>query len=121
MVDLGEKYDSDGRLEQKLRAALRPLPAPAGFADRVIARSRKLPLPRTLSFAVRQRGFQPVLHWSIAATLLLAVALGGVLEHQSRRRIAGERARDQVLLALRITSTTIHAVRNQVTADSHNN
>jgi hypothetical protein len=57
---------------------------------------------------------------AIAATLLLAVSLGGYFEHQRQRQIAGEHARQQVLLALKITSSTLQDVRNKVDGDNAN-
>ena len=121
MVDFGEKYEREDELEQELRAGLTPLPAPEGFANRVIARSRELSHARTLSFAAHRKGFPAILRWSVAAVLLLAIALGGALQHhRQQRQIAGERARQQVLLALRITSFTLQAVRDRVDKNSSN-
>ena len=54
------------------------------------------------------------MRWAIAAGLLLAVGLGGYSERRREQRIAGERARQQVFLALRITSATLHAVQNKL-------
>jgi hypothetical protein len=107
----------DSNFEQELRARLQPLPAPEGFTDRVLARveslSRPVPLPwRTRTVRnLRMRG-------AIAAMLLLTVSLGGYFEHQRQRQIAGEHARQQVLLALRITSSTLQDVRNKVDGDN---
>ncbi len=119
MVEFDERHGPDDEWEQALRSALRPRPAPEGFANRVLARSQELPPAESPAFRKRF-GFHPVLRWAIAAVLLLTVSIGGFAFHQRQRRIAGERARDQVLLALRITSITIRAVRNQVGRDSHN-
>ena len=120
MADFKDRRDGEDELDRELRAALHPLPAPAGFADKVIARSRELPRRRRLVLAGGRKDFYPLLRWSVAAMLLLAVTLGGVLEHQRQRRIAGEHARQQVLLALRITSFTLRAVRNRVDKNSTN-
>jgi hypothetical protein len=120
MDELRSEFGADGELEQELRAALRPLPAPAGFADRLIARSRELPQVESLPQSVRHRGLPQVMRWALAAVLLLAVSFGGFFEHQRQRRIAGEHARDQVLLALRITTVTLRAVRNHVDKSNTN-
>jgi hypothetical protein len=56
----------------------------------------------------------PLVRGAIAATLLLSVGVGGYFEHQRERQIAGEHARQQVLLALRITGSTLQDVRNKV-------
>lgn len=120
MDDLNREYKLDAVLEQELSAALRPLPAPLGFADRVIARSRELPQIQSPAPVIRHLGFFPAFRWAIAAVLLVAVSIGGFFEHQRRRRIAGEHARDQVLLALRITTVTLRAVRDHVDKNASN-
>lgn len=96
--------------EQELREHLQPRQAPQGFADRVIGR-----------VAARTEGhsfWMPVWRWAMAAVLLGAVLTGSV-EHDRRQRIEGERARDQVLLALRITGTTLNNVQRRI-ADNDN-
>lgn len=55
----------------------------------------------------------PWLRSGIAATMLMTVVLGGYLEHRRQEQIAGEQARRQVLLALRIAGTTLVDVRNK--------
>jgi hypothetical protein len=126
MVELGrasgspenEDFDLEfeGTFEQELRAGLRPRSAPGGFADRVLARVEKVP-ERTPVL----RGIQkPMVRSAIAAGLLLAVGIGGYFEHQRERQIAGEHARQQVLLALRITSSTLQDVRNKLGKDYAN-
>jgi len=100
-------------LDNDLRNALRRVPAPEGFADRVLARVHG---GQTILSARGQAGL-PVLHWwrGIAATFLLAAMLGGWGAHEMverRREAAGQRAREQVLLALRITGEKLaHAER----------
>jgi hypothetical protein len=120
MVDFDRKLNPDEELEEELRAALQPIHAPSGFANRVVARSQMLPPAGALPFPERRRGFHPAMRWGIAAVLLLAIGFGGFFEHQRQRRIAGEQARQQVLLALHITSVTLQAVRNHVDKSSTN-
>jgi hypothetical protein len=92
-------------LDNDLRNALRRVPAPEGFADRVLARVKN---------AERRPTVAP--WWrAIAATFLLATILGGWGAHEiveRRREAAGREAREQVLLALRITGEKLaHAQR----------
>ena len=83
-------------LENDLRRAMRRVPAPEGFAERVLARVKE---PR--------RDSHPAWWRAAAATFLLAAILGGWEAHQTMRRREGERAREQVLLALRIAGMQV--------------
>ncbi len=106
----------DDNFEQELRDALRARPAPPGFADRVMRRvgdpAARVPVAEFQTRRSLSAFHLPALQWAIAAVLLIAIAVGGFAEH--RRRLAGERARQQVFLALRITSSTLHAVHNKI-------
>jgi hypothetical protein len=123
MVKLGQQFwdqesdgfdlELEGTFEQELRAGLRPRSAPAGFVDRVLARVEQSPRHEPTRSRVEFIR-NPIVRGAIAATLLLAVGIGGYFEHQRKRQIAGEHARQQVLLALRITSSTLQDVRNKV-------
>jgi len=111
-------YQNNHDVENELREGLRPRRAPHGFADRVIARAQTEPAqtetvrPRIVPSALSPAG--PIMRWAIAAGLLLAVGLGGYSERRREEHIAGERARQQVFLALRITSATLHAVQDKL-------
>ncbi len=99
-------------LERNLERALhRADPAP-GLADRVLKRLEPAP-PRQ----VRARRWQ-----AVAAALVLVVLGGGwVARHEMERR-AGERARDQALLALRIAGAKVRFAQEQVRGiGSHTN
>jgi hypothetical protein len=48
------------------------------------------------------------------ATVLLGVAGGGYWQHQRNERIAGERARNQLILALRMSAATLNDVQHKV-------
>lgn len=91
--------------EAELREQLQARPAPQGFADRVMAR---VPAKRPSHLP-----WQPIWRWAAIAAVLAVTVLGG-MEHERQQRIAGERAREQVLLALRITGSTLHQVQNKV-------
>jgi hypothetical protein len=87
-------------LEDDLRRALRPEGAPAGFAARVMAKKRVVPIWR-----------RPVV-WSIAAGLTVAAMIPGV--HEYRRHERGIEARDQLLLALSITRDRLQQVKEKI-------
>ena len=96
-------------LETDLKNALRRVPAPEGLAERVLAGVRG---GQTIA-SVPGKARLPVLH--IAATLLLAAILGGWGAHERmERRREGERARQQVLLALRIAGSKVAHARHEV-------
>jgi hypothetical protein len=87
-------------LEEDLRAALRKVPAPPGFAARVVAKTRVIPLWR-----------RPVV-WSMAAALALAAVVPGVYEYRRHQR--GIEARDQLLLALSITRVQLQQAKEKI-------
>lgn len=111
MVDNTDNFESD--LHEQLRARA----APAGFTDRVMARVEKRNQGRSwrLFFGTRWR---PAWSWAAVAALL-AITVAGSLEREREQRIAGEHAREQVLLALRITGTTLNQVQQKVNADTN--
>jgi uncharacterized membrane protein YsdA (DUF1294 family) len=92
-------------LENELKNALRRVPAPEGFAGRVLAR-----IGNTEWRPARSPWWR-----AVAATFLLAAILGGWGAHElteRRQEREGQRAREQVLLALRITGEKVaHAQR----------
>jgi hypothetical protein len=98
-------------LEKDLELVLRRERPPAGFAARVMQRvaeeerSRRR-LPSTVHLGSWWR--------AVAAMLLLTIAGGGWLTHYELERREGERAKAQVLLALRITGAKMHAAREQI-------
>ncbi|MGC2297563.1 MAG: hypothetical protein WA476_02095, partial [Acidobacteriaceae bacterium] len=107
-IAVGEKMDD---FEKELRTQLQARSAPGGFTDRVMARVpiRQAPRGTFLGFGL------PVWRWAVAAMLVAVMVLGGI-ERDHQRRVAGERAREQVLLALRITGSTLRDVQQKVSA-----
>ena len=90
-------------IEEQLRTALKRESPPAGFADRVMAAARG-PRPEA-------RGLS---HWRAAAVLMLTVLVSAWSARQIERRREGERARDEVMLALHIAGAKVHYAQTQV-------
>lgn len=89
-------------LDRELRHALaRKSPAP-GFAGRVLKR---------IEGERATGGWRARRHFATAASLTLAVLLGAWGMH---RHAEGERARDQVLLAMHIAGSKAHAAQEHV-------
>jgi hypothetical protein len=93
------------RLEDELRQALRRREPPAGFAERVLAHARQREKRRPYLFHWR---------WLAAATALIIVAAGLHLFEEGRRRIEGERAKAQVMLALRVTGSKLRLAQQHL-------
>ena len=106
------------RVDDALREALRREEPPDGFAGRVMARIQEE------GQAAKSEGLshwnwlaafrRPQLRWATAlAALVLAV---GVAEYRNEmeRRAEGERAKDQVMLALRIAGGKLRLTQRMV-------
>lgn len=89
-------------LEQDLRDALRRESPPAGFSSRVLQRI--------------ERERHPGRRWwrAVAASLTLTAILGGWAAHTVHERREGERAREQVLLALKIAGEKVRYAQQEV-------
>ena len=95
-------------LERSLRRE-RPVP---GLADRVFGRIQTESWRRPRAGAWR----------ALAATVMLLALGGGWAAHHEMERLAGERARDQALLALHIAGAKVHYAQQQVRGiGSHSN
>ena len=106
MADHHNQFDD---LERDLRESLAARPAPEDFAEKVLARVAN-------QKAHRESRPTLFLHWrsALAAVLIGTVLIAAGLWHRQRQqRIAGEHARAQVMLALRITSNTLDAILQQ--------
>ena len=88
-------------LDDQLRDALRRREPPQGFSARVLDRVETGRRPS------RSRSL-----WAVAAALALVVGVASYRGHE--RRIEGERAKEQVMLALRLSGSKLHAVQERV-------
>ena len=90
------------QMERDLREALRRREAPPGFAERILARTQQ---PET-------RGHSWV--WLAAAALVLLMIGGiGVVQEQ-RRQAEGERAKQELMVAFRITGSKLRDVQERL-------
>ena len=93
------------QLERDLREALRRREAPPFFAERVLARTRQSK-PR----------WQHSWVWLTAAALLLLMIGGVGIVREQRRLAEGERAKEQLMIALRITGSKLADVRERISS-----
>lgn len=91
-------------LEDELKLALQRKEPPPGFRERVLRQAESLSYVR-----------QPLrLSRRLAAAALLTVLLGGTTAHFIEQWREGERAKEQVLQALRITSHELRDTRQHI-------
>jgi hypothetical protein len=95
--------------EDQLREALRLPDVPAGFTNRVLAK-----LPEAYPPAPRHPVMRRVAVW----TAVMVVVAGGItglqIERAQEQRERGEKAREEVMLALRITGTKLNQAQSHV-------
>ena len=91
-------------LESDLQRALRRESPPAGFASRVMQRIERDEAP-----AVRRKWWR-----AVAASLTLTAVLGAWGAREVHQRREGERAKEQVLLALRIAGEKVRYAKTEV-------
>jgi hypothetical protein len=101
-------------IEPHLRRALAPVPAPKGFADRVMARVGAEGRPGRFLGRPRALGRPMSRAWLALAASLAVAATGGVGYLQHARRVEGERAKAQVIEALEVTRAVLDAVQRSV-------
>ncbi len=118
MVDHNRQFDPDfeiSQLENDLRQALQPRSAPPSFAASVMARipldaHNELPAPRR----ARIFHFPASVRLAAVASLLIVILAGTLAWQQHQRRLAGERARRQVFIALQIAHSTLQQVAENI-------
>lgn len=95
-------------LEENLRQALGRVEPPAGFADRVLVRVAREQNPRRTrsNFWLSLFGMGG-LRWAAASALCVLVAASGALYERDVQRRRGEAAKEQLMVALRITGSKL--------------
>lgn len=94
--------------EQDFRESLSREPAPDWFAGRVMARVRE-ERPR-----LRPGPGLGWLRWAVAVAMLVVVFAGVRFDQIRRERIAGEQAKEQLMLALQVTGSKLHMAQVRV-------
>jgi hypothetical protein len=101
------------RLEDELKRALQRVDPAAGFAERVLARAARLDdkkLARSRSW-LRFFGLDLAsmggVRWAAACALCIVLATSGVFYERDMQRRRGEEAKEQLMLALRITGSKL--------------
>lgn len=93
-------------LENDLKRALRRQSPAPGFASRVLARIDAQPEPRK----------RPVWWRAAAASVAFVTLLGGYTTYRVVEHRRGERAREQVLLAMKIASEKVSYAQREARA-----
>lgn len=106
------------RMENDLREALRRKEPPAGFAARVLAAAESQAARRPSGW----NWLRPQMRWAVASLACILILAAGMAIRQQRERemrARGEAAKQQVMLALRITSAKLHVAQAKVTGRTH--
>jgi hypothetical protein len=105
----------DHDFEAELRSALQRVNPAPGFADRVVARVKKE--QRGGASGLWERMMQPfrlpVFRVATSAALCVAVVFG-YIEHQRNERERGEAAKQQLMLAMRVTGAKLQKTQKMV-------
>lgn len=102
------------RFDDELRGALRRVDPPPGFTERVLARvSEERARPGWRERFRRVFGPAPF-RLAAAGALALVIVAGVGYEHLAERRARGEQAKQQVLLALKITARQLQIAERGV-------
>ena len=97
-------------IEQELQRALRRQQPPAGFTERVLARTEPKP-------AASPTAPSPIHKWLAAAAAVALLASGAARYYEQQQAAAeAERVNQEISLALRITSEKLALVQARVDA-----
>jgi hypothetical protein len=92
-------------LDNDLREALRRQDPPVGFADRVLAIAYESEARRRSSVIWR---------WAVAAAAIVVLTAGLSIYREHLRRLEGEKVKEQVMLALRLTGSKLLEIRTHL-------
>jgi hypothetical protein len=108
-------------LNDRLRAALRPIDPGEDFTRKVLAQIASQARSPALAAPFARPTRAPDFRWLSAAALLMLVAIGMVVMHgwQARRAQEGMEARRQVMEALQVTSEKLDVAYRVVKEKEH--
>ena len=89
-------------LDDELKAALRREDPSPGFAERVVARTRSVAMPRRSA---------PHMMWAVAMAAMLVIGFTVTSEYRQKK---AERAGHDAVLALRIAAEKLNMTRDKV-------
>lgn len=92
--------------DDELRKALRRRKPPEDFPEKVLARLRQKQAHRPVA------SFRAWIAAAAAAVMLMTVGIPAYREHA--RQVEGERAKEQLMQALRMTGATLRSVQERV-------
>lgn len=103
--------------DQELKQALRRCEPSDGFADRILARLEEQ-RPQTAYRPKVRLPPWPVLKWAVAGVVIISIGIGvGYRVHEQEIEKANAlAAKQQVMLALRITSSKLRVAKQKVKA-----
>ena len=104
-------------LDNGLRHALRREEPPVAFDQRVLARVAERPAVKPATSwreSIWSAFHVPAIGWAVAATVVVAAAVGVQYRVAQRERVDGEAAKQRVVLALRITSSKLQLAQTKV-------
>jgi negative regulator of sigma E activity len=111
------------RLDDELRNALRRQEPPEGFEARLMARLAREPRPLSVQSRILSRVWEAISAWfqapvfaraALAGALCLLVVCGVHYEQLQAERARGEAAKRQLLLALRVTGSSLREVQQSL-------
>ena len=121
------------RLEDELRLALRREEPSADFTDRVMARIAQLPVATKQEKERKNNGWlkrlaeifgPPPIRWALTGAIACLLMFAGIGIHKYRERqraieiAEGEKAKEQVMLAMRIASIKLNVAQKKVQESS---
>ena len=95
------------RLEDELREALRRREPPDGFAERVLRLAASAGNRQSRWQRWRAAFRTPLLRMALATACGCLLVTGAYFYHLREERIRGERAKEEVVLALRVTAVEL--------------